>query len=254
MAARPGPAEGRQDDSDSQGDLAASDRPIVMDQLVRDAASFFATARRSRPPEASSRSGSQPRPRERARAGASPPQAQLEQEEEGGEGDLINSAPPRRRRTREETNAMMGAALRSKKPVYLLYCGNDGSTLIDDDDEEEGGGGPSEEGRLPTGFHPGDAATGSGGCGALVCSRALLDGVPNMIFRDSSSDPESGPADTAAAAVIVEEERAASSDLPPRADRVADLFEGDGVGERVGQRGWKKCRGCVTRDVACTRW
>jgi hypothetical protein len=164
---------------------------------------------------------------------------------------------------------MMGAALRSKKPVYLLYCGNDGSsTLIDDDDEEEeagGGGGSSREGRLPTGFHPGAAAAGTRGCGALVCARALLDGVPNMIFRDSSSsssnpDPEpvleseSGPADMAAEAAPPAEERAASSDLPPRADRVADLFEGDGVGERVGRRGWKKCRGCVTRDVACTRW
>ena len=151
---------------------------------------------------------------------------------------------------------MMGAALRSKKPVYLLYCGNDGSTLIDDDDdedEEEGGGaGPSsgQGRRLPTGFHPGVATMGTGGCGALVCARALLDGVPNMIFRDSSAsdpDPDSGPA-------VTTEERAASSDLPPRADRVADLFEGDGVGERVGRRGWKKCRGCVTRDVACTRW
>lgn len=149
---------------------------------------------------------------------------------------------------------MMGAALRSKKPVYLLYCGNDGSsTLIDDDEEEEEGGGaggsPGEGRRLPTGFHPGVATTGTRGCGALVCARALLDGVPNMIFRDSSSsDPDSG-ADAATT-----EERAASSDLPPRADRVADLFEGDGVGERVGRRGWKKCRGCVTRDVACTRW
>lgn len=119
--------------------------------------------------------------------------------------------------------------------------------------------------RLPTGFHPGAAAAGTRGCGALVCARALLDGVPNMIFRDSSSsssnpDPEpvleseSGPADMAAEAAPPAEERAASSDLPPRADRVADLFEGDGVGERVGRRGWKKCRGCVTRDVACTRW
>ncbi|KAG0660763.1 hypothetical protein C6P46_004447 [Rhodotorula mucilaginosa] len=276
VAARPGPgpAEGRQeDDSNGEGDsqdeqdsaTTRPDGPTIMDQLVRDAASFFATARRSRPPpeassfSSSSSSESQLRPRARARGGASPPQVHLEQEEEEEE-EAVNwthsAPPPRRRRTREETNAMMGAALRSKKPVYLLYCGNDGSTLIDDDDrEEEGGGGPpSDEGRLPTGFRPGAAAAGTRGCGALVCARALLDGVPNMIFRDPSSsssnpDPESvsesesGPADTAAAAAPPAEERAASSDLPPRADTVADLFEGDGVGERVGRRGWKKCRG-----------
>ncbi|KWU45228.1 hypothetical protein RHOSPDRAFT_33173 [Rhodotorula sp. JG-1b] len=259
VAARPGPQEGRQDDSasdsdsqDENSDSAAPsstrpDGPTIMDQLVRDAASFFATARRSRPPPESSSSSSSSRPRPRAReGGASPPPVQLEQGDEEEVDVTFSAPPPRRRRTREETNAMMGAALRSKKFVYLLYCGNDGSTLIDDDDDEEeeeegGGAGPSsgQGRRLPTGFHPGVATMGTGGCGALVCARALLDGVPNMIFRDSSaSDPDSG-----AAAADTTEERAASSDLPPRADRVADLFEGDGVGERVGRRGWKRCRG-----------
>lgn len=139
-----------------------------------------------------------------------------------------------RRRTREDTNALMGAALRSKKYVWVLYCGNDGS---------------AEGERLPAGFsRRGDAAgaleeqgmdlEASRGCGALVCSRALLEGVPDKVFRDGAAAKEQG---------------AASSDLPPCADKVADL-DGDGVGQRVGARGGKKCKGCVTHDIACTRW
>lgn len=138
-----------------------------------------------------------------------------------------------RRRTREETNALMGATLRSKKSVWLLYCGSDGAN----------GDGP-----LPAGFshastrasnpHDTPDAAFSSGCGALVCSRALLDGVPDKVFSDGRDSFE---------------QPAASSDLPPRADKVSDL-EGEGAGERVGARGWKKCKGCVTRDIACTRW
>ncbi|GAA5942471.1 hypothetical protein JCM3775_006997 [Rhodotorula graminis] len=165
-----------------------------------------------------------------------------------GPGALPRQSP--RRRTREETNAMMGAALRSKKPVELLYCG-----------------GPAVEG-LPAGFSWADdgaaasastsstastsastsstsaALKGKGraraeGCGALVCARALLEGVPGKVFEDQGR-----------------EEAAASSDLPPCADKVADFGgeeDGLGGGERIGERGWRGCKGCVTRDVGCKR-
>ncbi|GAA6053785.1 hypothetical protein NBRC10513_005546 [Rhodotorula toruloides] len=130
------------------------------------------------------------------------------------------------RRTREETNALMGMALRSKKEVYLLYCGGNGTV---------------EEVSLPPGFSfAGNAEEdGNQGCGALVCSRALLEGVPDKVFDDEPARRE---------------RPAASSDLPPRADRVGDWNEGTGVGgERVGKRGWKGCKGCVTRDIGCRR-
>ncbi|BGO96044.1 hypothetical protein NBRC10512v2_007760 [Rhodotorula toruloides] len=130
------------------------------------------------------------------------------------------------RRTREETNALMGMALRSKKEVYLLYCGGNGAV---------------DEVSLPSGFaFAGNAAEdGNAGCGALVCSRALLEGVPDKVFDDEPARRE---------------RPAASSDLPPRADRVGDWNEGTGVGgERVGKRGWKGCKGCVTRDIGCRR-
>ncbi|BGP35767.1 hypothetical protein JCM10296v2_007619 [Rhodotorula toruloides] len=130
------------------------------------------------------------------------------------------------RRTREETNALMGMALRSKKEVYLLYCGGNGTLA---------------EASLPTGFSFAENAEGdgNGGCGALVCSRALLEGVPDKVFDDE---------------LARRERPAASSDLPPRADRVGDWNEGTGTGgERVGKRGWKGCKGCVTRDIGCRR-
>ncbi|GAA5982752.1 hypothetical protein JCM10908_006771 [Rhodotorula pacifica] len=151
----------------------------------------------------------------------------------------VSRTSPGRRRTREETNSLMGAALRSKKPVWLLYCGDDGSF---------NGGGE----RLPAGFrsrgNSDGGGEGRGGCGALVCSRALLDGVADKVFFDvplpeNHEDPDDEEG---------QEYPAASSDLPPRADRVADL-ERDGTGDWVGVRGSKKCGGCVTRDVACTR-
>ncbi|GAA5853957.1 hypothetical protein JCM8547_008169 [Rhodosporidiobolus lusitaniae] len=141
-------------------------------------------------------------------------------------------ASPPRRRTREETNALMGHALRAKKGVYLLYCG--------------GGEGEGEDGEgVPRGFErvegkgKGKAIEeGGGGCGALVCARALLDGVPPKIFTDGGAEVP-----------------AASSDLPPAIGRVGDWSE-DGVeegSERVGKRGSKGCKGCVTRDVGCRR-
>ncbi|GAA5871421.1 hypothetical protein JCM3774_005593 [Rhodotorula dairenensis] len=204
----------------------------VPDNLVLQAGSYFASVRQQR--------GGGPMSLQRSQDGV---WQDGDREEEGDDDDDEGSAattwqpqPQRPRRTREETNAMMGAALRSKKPVYLLYCGDDGSVARAKGQE-----------CLPTGFTSGDiispstaaaaaATQGGKGCGALVCARALLDGVPDKLFTDP----------------LRAAERAASSDLPPRADRVADL-EGDGVGERVGKRGWKTCRGCVTRDVACTR-
>ncbi|GJN94208.1 hypothetical protein Rhopal_007282-T1 [Rhodotorula paludigena] len=137
------------------------------------------------------------------------------------------SSHPQSRRTREETNALMGATLRSKRRVELLYCGASPTAAA-------GVGGAA----LPRGF---EWSVGSGssagatatakGCGALVCARALSDGVPERVFVDGG-----------------EEERAACSDLPPSAKRVADLggAEGEGEGregERVAKRGWKGCRG-----------
>ncbi|GAA6056234.1 hypothetical protein JCM3770_002100 [Rhodotorula araucariae] len=132
-----------------------------------------------------------------------------------------------RRRTREETNAMMGAALRSKKGVALLYCG----------------GSPSFETTLPAGFAWAEEGTerapATRGCGALVCARALLDGVPAKVFTDARD---------------AREEPAASSDLPPVAERVGDWAgAGQDDCERVGKRGWGGCKGCLTRDLGCKR-
>ncbi|GAA5845238.1 hypothetical protein JCM11251_003853 [Rhodosporidiobolus azoricus] len=156
----------------------------------------------------------------------------------------ISASSPPRRRTREETNALMGHALRAKKGVYLLYCGGE---------EGERGVGEGEVGEaLPPGFSyaagGGEASEGRSafrrGCGALLCARALLSGVPSKVFSDE--DARRGL-----------ECAAASSDLPPSAARVTDWDatgkgEGDAV-ERVGKRGWKGCKGCITRDVGCKR-
>lgn len=130
------------------------------------------------------------------------------------------------RRTREETNALMGMALRSKKEVCLLYCG---------------GNGTADTTSLPPGFSfASESEDVERGCGALVCSRALLEGVPNKLFDDDAARRE---------------RPAASSDLPPRADKVGDWNLGHGAsGERIGKRGWKGCKGCVTRDIGCRRW
>ncbi|BGP20661.1 hypothetical protein JCM10213_001093 [Rhodosporidiobolus nylandii] len=143
-------------------------------------------------------------------------------------------ASPPQRRTREETNSLMGHALRAKKPVYLLYCG----------------GGSGADSPLPEGFTAESASGGSGGggCGALVCARALLDGVPGRIFSDP--DARDGL-----------EKQAAASDLPPHEGRVVDWAaeggDAEGVGgvgaERVAKRGKKGCKGCLTRDVGCRR-
>ncbi|BGP27991.1 hypothetical protein JCM10295v2_006978 [Rhodotorula toruloides] len=130
------------------------------------------------------------------------------------------------RRTREETNALMGMALRSKKEVFLLYCGGNGTV---------------DEISLPPGFcFASDSVEDANeGCGALVCSRALLEGVPDKVFDDEPARLE---------------RPAASSDLPPAADKVGDWAAEPGVGgERVGRRGWKGCKGCVTRDIGCRR-
>ncbi|GAA5884115.1 hypothetical protein JCM6882_002145 [Rhodosporidiobolus microsporus] len=159
-----------------------------------------------------------------------------------GGGIPQNPSPPRRR-TREETNALMGHALRAKKGVYLLYCGG-GDPVPPSSSSDEA---------LPPGFSyaaPVDGPDGTdpprSGCGALICARALLDGVPSKVFSDE--DARAG-----------RERAAASSDLPPSAARVVDwdaAGRGDGEGgggERVGRRGWKGCKGCVTRDVGCKR-
>ncbi|BGP52103.1 hypothetical protein JCM10450v2_008074 [Rhodotorula kratochvilovae] len=142
------------------------------------------------------------------------------------EGAEVRVRESPRRRTREETNAMMGAALRSKKAVALLYCGSAGSR--------------AEAGEaLPKGFAWEGEGEGARGCGALVCARALLDGVPAKVFFDAEEKRE---------------EPAASSDLPPVAGRAGDWGEeGEDGGERVGKRGWRGCKGCLTRDVGCKR-
>lgn len=131
-----------------------------------------------------------------------------------------------RGRSREETNSLSGRALRSKKGVYLIYCGGGGSS------EEE------EEEVVPVGF---TASTGGGigrGCGALLCARGLVEGVPKKVFVDRGQEVEG-----------------MSSDLPPSSLGLADLEDGEeGFGERVGKRGWKNCKGCITRDLGCRRW
>ncbi|GAA6044352.1 hypothetical protein JCM8097_002783 [Rhodosporidiobolus ruineniae] len=149
-------------------------------------------------------------------------------------------ASPQRRRTREETNAMVGHALRGKKRVWVVYCG--GEEGLEEQDEEGGE-------RLPSGFEyvgGSDGESGSGarsrarGCGALLSARVLVDGVPPRVFSDA--DARAG-----------KERPAVASDLPPSVGRVGDL-EGDGEGgQRVGRRGWKGCKGCVTRDLGCKR-
>ncbi|GAA6011162.1 hypothetical protein JCM10207_005519 [Rhodosporidiobolus poonsookiae] len=164
-------------------------------------------------------------------------------------GIPLNPSPPRRR-TREETNAMMGHALRAKKPVWVLYCGG-GAGAHDAEDEEDGG-----DLSVPAGFEfvdyerasevrraGGRNGLGDGkGCGALVCARALVDGVPPRLFGDVGADGHGV------------ERPAAASDLPPAASRIGDIELEDGtLGEKVGKRGAKGCKGCVTRDLACKR-
>ncbi|GAA5839934.1 hypothetical protein JCM9279_005214 [Rhodotorula babjevae] len=156
-----------------------------------------------------------------------------------------------RRRTREETNAMMGAALRSKKPVALLYCGGAGAEGLPagfswaDDATAPTSASTSASASSSASASTSSGAAGKGkgraraeGCGALVCARALVDGVPGKVFEDQGR-----------------EEPAASSDLPPCADKVADFGgdEGELGGERIGKRGWRGCKGCLTRDVGCKR-
>lgn len=130
---------------------------------------------------------------------------------------------------------MMGHSLRSGKGVYSLYCGGDGG-------EGEGG-----EGEVPEGFYRAQGGEGGGrkGCGALVCARALVEGVPRKVFDDGDGKKGKG-----------REEEAVSSDLPPHGGRVGDWDDGttEEGAERVGRRGWKGCKGCVTRDVGCKRW
>ncbi|GAA5928433.1 hypothetical protein JCM1841_005672 [Sporobolomyces salmonicolor] len=154
-------------------------------------------------------------------------------------GGARGGGTTRPRRTREEVNALSGRALRSKKCVWLLYCGGS----LAPSPASSSSSNPSSPGDdLPAGFSF-TAPPQNQGCGALVCSRALLDGVPTKVFVDNGV-----------------EEPAASSDLPPVAGKVGDLLDdedGEGreksMGERVGKRGWRGCKGCVTRDLACRR-
>jgi len=148
---------------------------------------------------------------------------------------------------------MMGAALRSKKPVALLYCGGSGAeglpagfSWADDGAFASTSASTSASASAPASTSTSRGAAGKGkgraraeGCGALVCARALVDGVPGKVFEDQGR-----------------EEPAASSDLPPCADKVADFGgdEGESGGERIGKRGWRGCKGCLTRDVGCKRW
>ncbi|GAA5902413.1 uncharacterized protein JCM6883_001401 [Sporobolomyces salmoneus] len=130
-------------------------------------------------------------------------------------------------RSREETNSLSGRALRSKKGVYLLYCGGTESTS-------------SEGESLPRGFERVDGGKEAKprGCGALICARGLIEGIPKKVFADDKK----------------EELEAFSSDLPPSTIGLADLEdEEEGLGERVGKRGWKGCKGCITRDLGCRR-
>jgi len=131
-------------------------------------------------------------------------------------------------RTREETNSLSGRALRSKKKVCLIYCGGRGPTSSEEEEEEV----------IPVGF---TANTGGGqrkGCGALLCARGLVEGVPKKVFVDGGMELEG-----------------MSSDLPPSSLGLADLEdEEEGLGERTGKRGWKSCKGCITRDLGCRRW
>ncbi|GAA5908400.1 hypothetical protein JCM5296_005921 [Sporobolomyces johnsonii] len=160
-------------------------------------------------------------------------------EPEGGGARGGGGGSTRPRRTREEVNALSGRALRSKKGVWLLYCGGEPAP-VSASAESTNPSSPIDD--LPAGFSFASPPENQG-CGALVCSRALIDGVPSKVFVDNGV-----------------EEPAASSDLPPVAGKVGDLLdeedgEGDekGMGERVGKRGWKGCKGCVTRDLACRR-
>lgn len=177
--------------------------------------------------------------------------------------------PPR---SREETNALAGRALRSKKGVYLIYCGGGGQETV-----------------VPRGFQANTGSRGGGGgCGALVCARGLVEGVPKRIFvdRDNINDnahtngngndegEEEEDEDDGSTTLL---EEGFSSDLPPSSIALGDVVvdeiddqdhDGDDdvdsrprrqelsglLGERVGKRGRKNCRGCVTRDVACRRW
>jgi hypothetical protein len=135
-------------------------------------------------------------------------------------------------RSREETNSLAGRALRSKKGVYLIYCGEREKDI-------EG-----ERVNVPRGFRTttpleGDEKGGrrGGGCGALLCA-GLIEGVPKKVFVDGGNELEGY-----------------SSDLPPSSSGLADLEdEEEKLGEKVGKRGWKGCRGCVTRDLGCRRW
>ncbi|GAA6006600.1 hypothetical protein JCM11491_003112 [Sporobolomyces phaffii] len=131
-------------------------------------------------------------------------------------------------RSREETNSLAGRALRSRKRVYLVYCGGENHN----NDEET----------VPNGFDDrnGRRQVQRGGCGALLCARGLVDGVPNKVFDDAHDtlDPVGG----------------SSSDLPPSTTALADLVDdAHGLGERVGKRGWRGCKGCVTRDLGCRK-
>ncbi|GAA5957992.1 hypothetical protein JCM3765_006226 [Sporobolomyces pararoseus] len=153
-------------------------------------------------------------------------------------------------RSREETNSLSGRLLRSKKQVYLIYCGGgDHDEPLQRSEEEE-------EESLPKGFTNTNNITQKGGgrgrgCGVLLCSRGLIQsdpqqqggGVSKKVFTDSNSNNDK---------VEIE---SCSSDLPPSFTWLTDLEEQDqeGLGERIGKRGWKNCKSCITRDLGCKR-